>query len=333
MNAAPTTSVGIGHNNPPSEEDDALNRDGWVAIARAMRGHWLVGFGKSVEPADPDFGSHSRTEAWLDLIMECRYQAGTVNNNGRKMRLEPGQLVGATSWLASRWNWTPKTVRGFLDKLEEEGMIVRNLPGTRPWSEDSQGASEQGTAKGTNKGRFANVLTVSKYSIYQLAHREKGPVERPVAGQVEGQLRAGSGPVEGHIYKEEQGNKGTREPNTDSSQSVAARERANGIAEIGGLNGATSLIVSDVAGWLNPYAPDLEFARKQVAEALRIYGDIAVRDGYAELKADIADGKVRAPTVKSLYGYFRTAKDRKPKAGSQKEADMRKLDAIVGPRR
>lgn len=296
------TPAPIGHNNPPSEGEVALDRDGWIAVARGMRDHWLVGFGSC--------GYHSHTEAWLDLIMECRYQAGTVNNNGRKMKLEPGQLVGATSWLASRWGWTPKEVRGFLDKLEEEGMITRQLPRETPLSSPHY----EHTKPGAGKGRFANVLTVSKYSIYQLAHREKGQVER----QVEGRFGAGSGRVEGHIYKDNKGTRGQgdNETSPDSPESVAAHGRAL-IPEIAGLNGATSLVVTDLARWLNPHSPDLEFARKQIGEAIRIYGDIAVRDGHAELKADIADGKLRAPNVKAFYGYCRVAKDRKGKSQSR----------------
>lgn len=88
--------------------------------------------------------------------------------------------------------------------------------------------------------------------------------------------------------------------------------RAGGPDELPGLNGATAMIVTDVAKWLSPWTPDEPGAYKQIGEAIRIYGERAVRDGYAEMKADIADGKIRAPSVKSLYGYFRIAKDRPP---------------------
>lgn len=79
------------------------------------------------------------------------------------------------------------------------------------------------------------------------------------------------------------------------------------------MNGSTSLIVSTFAEWLNPWAPDLPAARRSIADAVGIYGDRAVRDAFAELKADVADGKLRVPTVKSFYGYCRTAKERGPR--------------------
>jgi hypothetical protein len=207
--------MSIGHNGPPADHEEefiALGRDGWVAVARAMRDHWLVGFGqKPVAPMDPDLGTHSRAEAWLDLIMECRYSEGTVSNNGVKMRLEAGQLLGAVSWLASRWNWTPKTVRGFLDKLEDEGMIERYAPGigfSVGFEEDVNGHQ-----LGKQRGKQASVLTVSKYSLYQLSYRQQGQAPGPL----EGKQRASKGQAEGNIYKEETKEQGNKEK-IDSSE-------------------------------------------------------------------------------------------------------------------
>lgn len=215
--------TGLGHNGGPSldEDDISFDRDGWIAVARGIRDHWLVGFGHAVSPVDPSRGSFSRTEAWLDLIMECQYKSGTVNNGGRKMRLERGQLVGAVSWLANRWNWTPKTVRGFLDKLEDEGMITRFAPGI----EGSPDNSLNGNQKGKQKGKQAAVLTVCKYALYQLGKREEGQA----TGQVEGTQRARKGQAEGNIYKEEtkeQGNKDLflSEPSSDAKPKAAKRK-------------------------------------------------------------------------------------------------------------
>jgi hypothetical protein len=86
---------------------------------------------------------------------------------------------------------------------------------------------------------------------------------------------------------------------------------ASGPVEVSGLNGSTQLIVESFANWLNPYSPDLPAAHKSIAEAVQIYGPDAVRDGFADLKADHADGKVRALSVKAFYGFVRTAKERR----------------------
>lgn len=101
----------LGHNGGPTFATDG----GWVAIARSMRNHPIVGFHLHVNPADPGLGAMQPALAFIDLIMECRYEAGFVMNGGRKMAIQRGQMVGAVSWLAARWNWSPKTVRGFLD--------------------------------------------------------------------------------------------------------------------------------------------------------------------------------------------------------------------------
>lgn len=100
------------------------------------------------------------------------------------------------------------------------------------------------------------------------------------------------------------------------------------------MNGSTSEIVIGVAKFLNALAPDQDTARRIVASNVGLYGSDAVRDGYAELMADVADNKVRVPTVKALLGYFKTAGDRKnrPRRDSNRpqwaaEADAKKQAA------
>lgn len=95
------------------------------------------------------------------------------------------------------------------------------------------------------------------------------------------------------------------------SEQVAAHAKADGAEEILGLNGSTAEIVNGIAKFLNVMAPDRETARRIVASNVGLYGSDAVRDGYAELMADVADNKVRVPSVKALLGYFKTAGDRK----------------------
>ena len=253
----------------------------------------------------------------MDLIMECRYLAGTVNNNGRKMRLEPGQLIGATSWLASRWNWTPKQVRTFLDKLEEEGMITRQNPGINPRSDECQGETLNGRQEGRSKGRFANVVTVSKYAIYQLAHREKGQVERQVSGQVEGQLAAGSGQVEGHIYKD---NKGTKEQrnNLASSQQQAPDVLA-------GLNGAAYSMIESVRGWLGN--SDEKSARQWLGTTIDSFGEDATKAAFQKLQTEIAEGKTFARPLQVWSASARRM------CGKARDAEKEKRDLLLKAQR
>jgi hypothetical protein len=299
----------IGHNGPPSESELVLDKDGWIAVARAMRDHWLVGFGQAVPPMDEERGAFSRSEAWIDLIMECRYSGGSVNNNGRKMKLEPGQLLGATSWLASRWNWTPKTVRGFLDKLEKEGMITRFAPSADDVSTESK--------PGTHKGKLASVLTVSKYSLYQLSDRNKGQD----TGPVEGMIRASYGHDMGNIYKEEtreQGNKGTSRP--------APAQAAEGLA---GLNGCTDPMIADVMRWMN--SGDEKSARKWLSSTVAIYGQDATKDAWIKLGTDMATGSVIAQPLATWAKIATRMRDERKAAPptTKRDEEMRKLHALT----
>lgn len=169
----------LGHNNGPELAYARPAGDGFVAIARSVRVHEVVGFGMAVKPAESGRGAYSRFEAFCDLIMECRYKAGKVLNGGKVMLLQPGQLVGAVSWLASRWNWTPKTVRGFLDKLESEGMIERS-------SGLADGQSKTVTQKGRQNGKQASVITVSNYTTFQSVPDVKGQTQGQAEGQTKG---------------------------------------------------------------------------------------------------------------------------------------------------
>jgi len=139
----------IGHNGGPVFQSDA----GFVAIFRAMRSHPIVGFHLFAKPCDANKGAVQPALAFIDLIMECRYEDGFVTNGGRKMDIGRGQLVGAVSWLAARWNWTPMAVRVWLDKLEADGMISRSVPGD--------------TKNNKHKGKVATVITLCNYDQYQ----------------------------------------------------------------------------------------------------------------------------------------------------------------------
>lgn len=171
---------GIGHNGAPQDE-------GWIKRYRSVRDHWLVGHGIHVKPADPSKPRcHTQGEAWEDMIMECRYEAGYINNGGKKMELRRGEMLGAVSWLASRWNWTPKTVRRFLDQLENDGMIelIRN-----------------GVKEGKQKGKQANALKVCNYDALQ----SNGSTEGQAIGHAEGKQWASKGQAEGENLRKEEG--------------------------------------------------------------------------------------------------------------------------------
>lgn len=197
---------GYNHNGGPDLADEAANPygvDGFVKIARAMRFHPYVGCGHPVKPADPDRGhAWSRHEAWEDLICECRYRDGHVMNKGRLMEIKPGQLLGAVSWLGNRWNWTPKTVRGFLDKLEELGMIERSIP---QFCHDQTGRNCGDRVAG-EKGNLTNIISVCNFTTYQTVHGDEGRPIKVQEGRPEGEQRASEGQHLNKGIREEKNN-------------------------------------------------------------------------------------------------------------------------------
>lgn len=232
----------IGHNGGPLSE-------GWIARHRSVRDHWLVGHGIHVKPADPHRKRcHAQGEAWEDLLMECRYADATVSNGGKKMELRRGELIGAVSWLANRWNWTPKTVRRFLDQLENDGMIELKNP-----------ASE----KGNQIGRQANVVTVCNYDAYQSGYEPVGQLK----GQPQGDQRATTGRPEGNIYKEEQGNKGTKE------------QENTPLPPKGGA------VASELFGEAPRAEPKAAAVKRDVLAAFEVYNLAANHFGFAECRA------------------------------------------------
>lgn len=69
--------------------------------------------------------AYSRFEAWLDLIVEARFD----NSEARKLiggvivQWGRGELVASIRFLMERWGWTKNKVESFLKLLKSEGMI------------------------------------------------------------------------------------------------------------------------------------------------------------------------------------------------------------------
>ena len=169
----------IGHNGGPafSGYDDTPSVSRWIAISTDMRFHHLVGCGQPVKPADPSRGAWSRYEAWQDLICEAAWKNRQVLNKGRTILLERGQLLAARNWLAMRWNWTEKQVRGWLLKLEEASMVDM----------------KSGKQEGQQKQNTVTVLSVCNYDIYQTARE----LQKLMKGQQKDKQRSTEGPAEG----------------------------------------------------------------------------------------------------------------------------------------
>lgn len=165
----------LGHNGGP-----ILREGNWIAVSREMIEHHVVGAGNMVTPADKNRGSFSRLESWLDLLSMANFAERQISVAGATLILKPGQTVAGRAFLAKRWNWSEKTVRVWLAKLEAELMITL--------------ACEK-LKQGQTKGHGPNILSICNWSKYQIEPVAEGPD----LGRPQGHPRATQGP---HYNKE-----------------------------------------------------------------------------------------------------------------------------------
>lgn len=186
----------IGHNNPP--------REGYILIFRKLLNHPVVGMMKPVKPHKENKPSASRLEAWLDLLMMATHDSKTVTVNGHKFELERGDQACAMSYLSKRWNWSPKTTRGFIERLMGHEMVERKgqTKDKRPthisicnYSDYQDGAqygaekkgNRKGNRKGNKEGQDENELTRCKLTENMFPDDDEGPIEGQAKGQKKGQ--------------------------------------------------------------------------------------------------------------------------------------------------
>lgn len=282
--------VTVGDNGGPPL--DWRQYGGFIVEARDARHHPIVGYGKQVPPADPDRGfCYSVNEAWRDLQHECRFRDGYVMNGGQKMLVERGSLVGAVSWLAHRWNWTPKRVRGFLDRIENDGMIERFTRGP--------GGDEVGLEKGNQKGNQAAIIRVCNYEKFQSFEGATGQSSGQSTGNqgaIDGQSKGNQGATEGQQYIEEQWNNGT------------TGQDSNPPTPQGGIAGAEVEVEVDEPepepepkpkpkrkprGKVKlPTFTDAEIA--ETDEAVALWNDLADEHGFARVEVVTPDRRIRA---------------------------------------
>lgn len=165
---------------PPEKYVDPL---GYVKFGRSIRLHNLVGFGLGGTPYSP-------AEAFMDLVMEAAYKSGEHPNGDAIIRLEPGQLAHSLSFLATRWRWSVKRVRTFLDKLERFETIDRSYgEEIRGRTNPRTSVNHSKTDDGPSRGRQSHVITIRNYSLYQLID--------DALGQSSGRHPAGTGQASG----------------------------------------------------------------------------------------------------------------------------------------
>lgn len=88
---------------------------GWISIYRQMQEHWIW---KSKEPFD-------KRSAWIDLLLMVNYQKEKIEFDNTIIEVDKGQRITSLEKLANRWGWSRHKVSDFLNRLEQEHMLVQ----------------------------------------------------------------------------------------------------------------------------------------------------------------------------------------------------------------
>jgi len=127
----------------------------------------------------------SRLEAWLDLLLQARYE----NTEAKQMAGNQvvtwgrGELVASLRFLAERWGWTKHKAESFMKLLKAQEMVK-----TR-------------TATGT----VQTIITICNYDSYNYKPGDK----QTVSGQYPDSSRTVSGQFPDKTNKDNKGNKET----------------------------------------------------------------------------------------------------------------------------
>lgn len=304
----------IGHNQPP--------HTGYILIFRQLLSHPVVGAGKPVTPHKKGLPTYSRLEAWLDLLMMAVYDDETVTVNGFKFDLKRGDTVCAVAYLSKRWNWSSKTVRGFIERLQKHEMIER-----------------KGLENGKAKDKRPNHLSVCNYSQYQDGAQygdfEKGKGKGNREGNRQGKQKTGlslckqkridfSSAGKGQAEGQAEGQRKGRQYKTNNNQTNQINQAANSeLDKHSGLNGSTSTILRQLAGWIyldsfegqmdpqgQPLQPHFEGAQSLLQSSADAYGSQVVKEAFTEMQANLMHKRDVRNHTKLFLGHCRKAHER-----------------------
>lgn len=89
--------------------------EGWIKIYRQIRNHWIW---KDKEPFD-------KRSAWIDLLLSVNHKSKKIPFENDFIEIERGQTLTSIKQLAERWSWSRHKVSDYLNRLEQDTMIVQ----------------------------------------------------------------------------------------------------------------------------------------------------------------------------------------------------------------
>lgn len=88
------------------------DKENWIKLNRSLADHWIWTKEK-----------FTKGQAWVDLLMMARWKDGKQLHRGKLYVRKRGEINCSMKWLAKRWGWDRRTVKGFLTLLESDGML------------------------------------------------------------------------------------------------------------------------------------------------------------------------------------------------------------------
>lgn len=146
--------------------------DGYILLSRRL----------FASPQWAEAREFSEAEAWIDLIQLAAWRERKVSVRKAIITLRRGEVLTAIRFLASKWGWGDKQVRGMLARYEKSGALV----------------AQRETAAG-------RIYLLVNYEAYQSPRRsEDSPTDdfTPRRGHTQGTPRAHSGHTQGTYKKE-----------------------------------------------------------------------------------------------------------------------------------
>lgn len=89
--------------------------DGWISLYRQIKESWIW---KDKEPFD-------KRSAWIDLLLTVNYKNKKIPFENGFIEIEKGQTLTSIKQLSEKWKWSRHKVSDFLDRLEQDTMIVQ----------------------------------------------------------------------------------------------------------------------------------------------------------------------------------------------------------------
>ena len=92
-------------------------RKGWIKLYRQIQNNWIW---ETSKPFD-------KRSAWIDILLSANYKSRKVNLGNELIGVEKGEFITSQVKLAEKWGWSRTKVRNFLDLLEKDGMIKKQV--------------------------------------------------------------------------------------------------------------------------------------------------------------------------------------------------------------